>query len=117
MRHILVLLLALIVLTFSCKTRHVTEKTHLPAPDQTTEASKTLGKVSHQYRATGCNTVILVENNENTDTLVLIPIDTLSKEFDKDAQLIYFDYRLLKIWNPATCSHGIPATLSNISNK
>jgi hypothetical protein len=80
-------------------------------------AGTTLGKVSHQYRETGCSTVILV-NSENQDKpLTLIPRDTLSPEFDIDGLEILFNYRTLKMPNPKGCTVGIPAEITDISKK
>ena len=104
-------------MVYSCKTKKPSTQQNSQSTEQTPVKPKTLGKVSHQYRVTGCNTVVIVNAENNENPLVLIPKDTLAKEFDKDGLEIYFEYRLLKIKNPAGCSHGIPALISNISKK
>jgi hypothetical protein len=76
----------------------------------------TLGKVSQQFRKTGCATVVIVKK-EGQDDLTLIPKDTLQKEFDIDGLEIYFNYHLLKMKNQAGCNVGIPAQLTDISKK
>jgi hypothetical protein len=76
----------------------------------------TLGKVSHQFRETGCATVVIVSKDGQED-LTLIPVDTLPKEYDTNGLEIYFNYRLLKVKNPVGCHVGIPARLSDISKK
>ncbi|HNZ41774.1 MAG TPA: hypothetical protein PLI16_04255 [Bacteroidales bacterium] len=73
------------------------------------------GRVSHQYRATGCLTVIIVD--KPGESLVLIPYKPLAAQFDKDGLVLKFDYRLLKMPNPKGCEVGIPAELSNVAIK
>lgn len=97
-----------------CRTK---EKTMQQTMVNIAPAGTTLGKVSHQYRESGCNTVIIV-NLENQDKpLTLIPRDTLSAEFDVDGLEILFNYRKLKMPNPKGCSIGIPAEITDISKK
>jgi hypothetical protein len=79
-------------------------------------SGKTLGIVSHKYRDTGCATVIIVKKDGQED-LTLIPKDTLQKEIDVDGLEIFFNYRLLKMKNPAGCNTGTPALLTDISKK
>ncbi len=73
-----------------------------------------VGKVSHKYRAAGCETVI-VFNGEDGAEVTLIPKDKLSKDVDVDGQILKFDYRPLKMPQPAGCTVGIPAEISNIT--
>lgn len=72
------------------------------------------GKISHKYHATGCETVIII-NSEDGSEITLIPKDKLSKDVDMDGQLIRFDYRALKMPQPAGCAVGIPAEITNIT--
>lgn len=77
----------------------------------------TLGKVSHQYKSTGCATVVIVNWQKPEEQIVLIPLDTLLSEFDVDGLEIYFNYQPLKRMNPQGCAVGFPALLSEISKK
>lgn len=78
-------------------------------------AGATTGKVSHQYRANGCATVILVSGADGE--MVLIPKDPLPKDLDVDGAEIRFNYHTLKMPQPAGCASGIPAELTDISKK
>lgn len=116
MKYYIVLFSALLLFSLSCKTKQdATGKGK--STIQTTAETRTLGKVSHQYKATGCSTVIIVATDDKANPIVLIPKDALAKEFDKDGLELYFDYHLLKMRNPPGCEHGLPAELSNISKK
>ncbi len=110
-------ILPLIVLTFiftSCKTKEIsTQQT-----DNNVQVNQTAlysGKVSHKYRETGCKTIILVSSTD--EPLILIPSQDLPDKFDKDGLEIFFNYRTLRIKNPAGCTVGIPAEVSDISVK
>jgi len=104
-----ILALALISLfSFGCVTKHAGG--FIPI-------GTTLGKVSHQYRATGCATVVIVKRDDSQQPITLIPRDTLSEIFDVDGLEIYFNYHPLKMRNPAGCKVGIPAELTDISKK
>jgi hypothetical protein len=72
-----------------------------------------VGRVSHKYREGGCATVIIIPGDAGETTL--IPKDKLSEDVDVDGQLIKFDYRALKMPQPAGCAVGIPAEISNIN--
>ena len=122
MRKIFFLLLIICVVSCSCKTKEKSVKTSSTTTTVSTTTTAptvakgtTLGKVSHQYRATGCATVIIVTKPGVITTL--IPKDTLSSAFDVDGLEIYFNYRPLKMPNPAGCTVGIPALISDISKK
>jgi hypothetical protein len=126
MKNLTVLLAILVLISYSCKTKSKTQsqtqtQTQTQVVDTKTGptkvAVKTQGKVSHEYRATGCNTVVVVKTEDAANPLVLIPIATMSEEFDKDGLTIYFNYSLSRIKNPEGCSHGIPAVLTDISTK
>ena len=110
-----ILILSLSCLSvFACKAKHKPVK---QASETVVPMGTTFGKVSHQYRKTGCATVIIV-NNENKDKpLTLIPKDTLSPVFDIDGLEVLFNYRALKMPNPKGCSIGIPAEIKDISKK
>lgn len=73
------------------------------------------GKVSHKYRAGGCETVIIINAHDDVAEIVLIPKDKLNKDIDVDGQNITFDYHPLKMPQPAGCTVGIPAEISNIT--
>ena len=115
-----VLLIFVVILTFgmSCKTKHKSEVS-VTNNEQKTDISdtRTVGKVSHQYRAGGCPTVIIVALENQDKPLTLIPSMPLSLEFDTDGLAIKFDYHLLKMRNPNGCLVGIPAEITNISKK
>ncbi|MGZ4033650.1 MAG: hypothetical protein ACXVPU_06095 [Bacteroidia bacterium] len=109
MRLIIIMLSLVVSITTGCKSKKETTST---APAVT---GGTTGKVSHQYQSTGCPTVIVISNGESPVTI--IPKDKLSKEFDVDGLEITFDYRPLKMPQPAGCTVGMPAELTNISKK
>lgn len=92
-----------------------TSSTQTPETMTTRTEGNTSGKVSHQYRTTGCATVI-VFTNEGTE-MTLIPKDKLPAEFDIDKLEIKFNYHTLKMANPAGCNVGIPAEITDISKK
>jgi hypothetical protein len=108
----------LMVISFSsiasCKSQQAVNA-YGTANEQNSEAPITIGKVSHQYKATGCETVVVVRL-ESDELLTLIPKDKLN-EFDVDGLEIKFNYRTLKMPTPAGCKVGIPAELKNISKK
>jgi len=97
---------------FSCKTKQPNQ----PATDDAKSLSngiKTEGKVSHQYRSAGCETIIICKNENKDDTLFLIPMTSLGK-FDVDGLKISFTYRILRIHNSKECKQGIPVQISNV---
>lgn len=73
------------------------------------------GKVSHKYRESGCATVIIIQATGETGEIILIPKDKLNTDIDMDGQTITFDYRPLKMPQPAGCTVGIPAEITNIT--
>lgn len=73
------------------------------------------GKVSHKYRAGGCETVIIIMAHDDVAEITLIPKDKLNKDIDVDGQNITFDYQPLKMPQPAGCTVGMPAAISNIT--
>ena len=70
------------------------------------------GKVSHQFKINGCETIIVCTKVNEADTLYLIPMTPLGK-FDTDELKISFRYRVLRIHNPKGCK-GIPVQISKI---
>jgi hypothetical protein len=76
--------------------------------------TKVKGKVSHRYAAKGCSTVLVLEN-EIGEELILIPVTALKSEFDKEGQIIYFNYRPLKRVQPAGCEKGMPVEVTDVS--
>lgn len=119
-KYIFFLLISSLTVT-ACKSKKETtasssaSTTTTPAAMTTRTEGNTSGKVSHQYRATGCATVI-VFNNEGTE-MTLIPKDKLPVEFDVDKLEIKFNYHTLKMANPEGCNAGIPAEITDISKK
>ena len=94
----------------SCKTKQVNDT---PPTSNAENGIKATGKVSHQYKSAGCETVIVCKKAQ--DTLLLIPMNPLEK-FDKDGTEISFNYRILKVHNPKGCK-GIPVQVSNIKEE
>jgi hypothetical protein len=112
----LILLAAITLLTSSCKPKKSTAVTSTPS--QTTpianQKPKTTGKVSHEFSATGCGTVVIVPNATGGDPMILIPSPQLGA-FDVEGQEISFHYHPLKMKNPAGCMKGFPAELTDIT--
>lgn len=77
----------------------------------------TLGKVSHQYRKTGCATVVIVKLKNEDQPITLIPKDTLAPLYNVDGLEILFNYHTLRMPNPKGCNVGIPAEIKDISKK
>jgi hypothetical protein len=107
----------IVAFSISCKTKKAGTDVN-NSSNQTIQSSKTAGTVSHQYSEGGCAVVIIVKTEEGQDPLTLIPAGTsIPSEFDKDGLVIYFNYRLLKMPNPAGCVVGLPAEVTDISKK
>ena len=113
--------IALIAICFSiiigCKSKKEASSTTSTVTEQSSVKGNTLGKVSHQYSATGCATVIIVKIEGQENPLTLIPKDKLPSSLDVDGLKISFNYRPLKMPQPAGCNVGIPAELTDISKK
>lgn len=77
--------------------------------------SKTTGKISHQYSATGCSTVVIVPSSVLDAPILLIPKDKLPADLDKDGLEISFNYRTLRMPNPPGCNVGIPAEIKDVT--
>jgi NADPH-dependent curcumin reductase CurA len=106
----LILLIAVSFLTFtSCKCckSHKSKQTEVAAA-----AGAHTGTVSHQYRATGCKTVIIVDGDER---VTIIPVEGLPESMDVDGTKISFDYTTLRMPQPEGCNTGLPASLTNVS--
>lgn len=104
----------------ACKTKEKAASTASAAPQTVTadsSAPKTTGKVSHQYKDTGCATVVIVKLAGEENPMTLIPKDKLPDNMDVDGKEIMFDYRPLKMPNPKGCTIGIPAELTNLKAK
>jgi len=101
-------------INLACKTQD--EIKNDKSVDIVVNAGTTLGQVSHQYRETGCATVVIIHKEGQKD-ITLIPIETLPEKYDKDKLEIYFNYHTLKVKNPDGCNVGIPAILTDISKK
>lgn len=84
---------------------------------ETTVPQKTIGKVSHQFRSTGCSTIIIVETKDTVNPLILIPRDPLPKKIDKNNLRISFNYHTLKTPQPQGCDKGIPAEITDPEKK
>jgi hypothetical protein len=109
------LIIAVVALSIgACKIgKHADKKTTATTTttmEQTTGQTK--GTVSHQYRATGCATVIIVKKGD--EVMTLIPKDKLPDNLDVDGMVISFDYVPLRMHNPEGCNAGFPAQLSNV---
>lgn len=88
-----------------------------PPIETNNHTGKTHGMVSHKYISTGCGTVVIVNWQHPDSEFVLIPLDTLSPDLDKDGLEIYFNYQPLKRPNPPGCATGNPAKLTDIEKK
>jgi hypothetical protein len=114
MRKNLFILVLFVAFGAACKSKKAADSS---ASTTTSEKAigNTMGTVSHKYKATGCNTVIIVKQEDGE--LTLIPKDKLDKEFDVDDKVIMFNYHTLKMPQPEGCSVGIPAEITDISKK
>lgn len=100
MKSYLIIFTIVATIITSCKTKETTTSSVM---------GKTSGKVSHEYKAGGCSAVIVTN-----DGVTLIPKDDLQKEFDVDGLNVTFDYITLKMPQPAGCTTGIPAEITNL---
>ena len=124
MKNLTIIITVLALFMVSCKTKQqkqTSSVTPVVATDASTGSSnivaKIKGKVSHEYRPGGCNTVVVVISDASTEPLTLIPVKPLPDEFDKDGMIIYFNYLPSRIKSPEGCTVGIPAVLSEVSSK
>jgi hypothetical protein len=101
-----------------CKAKKNTETTQAkPNVQETPATEKTTGKISHQFRSTGCATVIVVNVKNETEPIILIPREALPTRFDINDLEIYFNYHPLRMPQPPGCSKGIPAEITNLEKK
>ncbi len=118
MRRIIVILsipLALISCTCTKKSSSTSSNTSSGGERIATDRTdRTAGKVSHQYRSSGCPTVIIV-SGENP--MVLIPKDNLGSQFDVDGLEVLFHYHPLRMPQPQGCATGIPAEITDVAKK
>lgn len=126
MKSIIIILALFISLGTACKTKKsaiATTRSTTSASVQTGDTGTSAtgnnegintGKISHKYRSTGCETVIIIQS-EGGSEITLIPKDKLSNDVDMDGQLIRFDYKTLKMPQPAGCNVGMPAEITNIT--
>lgn len=118
MKTYIVVLTICLAIVISCKSKKEASASNpVTATEQPAAKGNTSGKVSHQYKATGCATVVLVKLEGQENPLTLIPKDILPAAFDVDGLEILFNYRTLKMPQPAGCNVGIPAELTEISKK
>ena len=121
MRTLLVAIIIISICGSACKTKQVAvdeNSDNSNNNNSSTTNGLTLGKISHKYRASGCATVVLVEQKDNPgEELTLIPAQAFPSTMDVDGLEIYFDYRLLRMPNPEGCSTGIPAEFQNVRVK
>lgn len=108
------LILLLSVAAPGCKPK---QKTASPAPhasDPGIEAGpKVYGRVTHDYRASGCGTAVMLTDSASQAQIILLPVDTLGV-LDVEGLQISFRYRPLKRKNPLGCRTGFPAKLTDI---
>lgn len=110
MRQVIFIIITLTFAILACRPKQQTTATVI-AEKQVCEKPKATGKVSHQYQAMGCETVIIIENEENP--IILIPKSKLN-EYDIDGLEICFSYRALRMPNPTGCMKGMPAEITEI---
>ncbi len=122
---IIIILSAIFLISSCCHTRKTTKVaeaavveeavvvTEEPLVENPVFLGTNLGYVSHQFRLTGCKSVIAIPTNE--DTSYIIPVPELEESLDIDGQYYHFNYRPLKIKNPDGCMTGIPAEVYDIS--
>ncbi|HEY4798723.1 MAG TPA: hypothetical protein VII99_06560 [Bacteroidia bacterium] len=117
MKYFILFFVVAVLTLSSCKTKKNLSNKADSSASQISMADKTLGKVSHQFRSSGCATVILVGITGQESPMILIPKDTLPQSIDVDGTEIYFKYRKLKMPQPKGCSKGIPAEITDLIKK
>ncbi len=120
-KKVLLYSLIISITVFACKPKQEVVSTSKaePAPaaktEETNAAPKTVGKISHRYRAEGCATVIIVPGGP--EMLTLIPRSKLPANVDVDGLEVVFYYRTLRMPQPAGCTKGIPAEIKDITKR
>ncbi|HET7817782.1 MAG TPA: hypothetical protein VFL70_00595 [Bacteroidia bacterium] len=118
MRNIFFSAIVACLMIGSCNTSKNTGISETNTDDkETSHPSKTTGRVSHQFRATGCATIIIVKTKDTANPIILIPRDPLPHELDVNGLEISFNYHTLRIPQPPGCDKGIPANISDLKKK
>ena len=116
MKRYFLLIGALIFLSCSCLKKSDIAKQDIADDTQqvvnTQKDHMVEGIVSHEFLAKGCTTIIKITNNSK----VLIPHQTLPKEFDIDKLVVLFTYATSKRMQTAGCD-GVPITIKTIEKK
>jgi len=103
---------------YGCKTKKNIGVPETNTTDKgTSTLAKTAGRVSHQFRTTGCATIIIVKTKDTANPIILIPRDPLPHELDVNGLEISFNYHTLRIPQPPGCDKGIPANISDLKKK
>lgn len=109
-------IIAIVFIPFSCKINKTDNKPSAKKAEPSLEKVMTVGTVSHKYRISGCQTVVLVEKPGKKDSSIFIPRLPLN-EFDVNGLQIRFQYKILKMPNPKGCLRGTPVELTSVSKK
>jgi hypothetical protein len=118
MKTIILFVSLIVAFTPACKTK---QKMQTAAADTEMASATALGSVwgivSHEFKAEGCPSVLVVNTFGQEEPMVLIPKDALPAAFDKEGTAVRFDYRLLRMPNPEGCGVGNIAEITNISQQ
>jgi hypothetical protein len=104
-----------LTIVFACKSVKQQPATQ-PDKNEASSLSESTGRVSHEFKASGCETIVRVAVPNSPQPLILIPKDNLG-EFDQDGLEIMFHYQILRMPNPAGCKQGMPAVFTDIRKK
>lgn len=84
----------------------------------TEDSSFTYGKVTHLINTNQCVCITVFNKKSNPSIeLILLPKDPLPYNLNKEGTEIKFHYHTLKIKNPEGCLKGMPAVLTEITNR
>ncbi len=120
MKKYQLMLIMILILGTSCRTKKVKTQIEDNPPKVETEVIKqgtNVGQVSHQYKSDGCKSIIIIDNVDGSQPQILIPIKGLESDFDVDGMNITFDFILSRVKQPEGCKQGQPAILSNVQKK
>jgi hypothetical protein len=119
MKNVVLSFIIICLIIGGCKAKKNAETIQSKLAVQETPATeKSTGKISHQFRSTGCATVIVADIKKGeTDTLIIIPKDALPSGFDVNGLKVFFNYHASRIPQPPGCSKGIPAEITNLEKK